>query len=128
MKFIKECEKTGEDGAIGIFLGIVRGKTHQKEKVAYLEFEAYKEKAEESFKKIAEEAKNQYEISNILIHHVVGQVKVGERIMMIAVSGKARKDVFPALKEVVERVKKEAPLWKKETLKDGRSYWIEYKP
>ncbi|MBS7658666.1 MAG: molybdenum cofactor biosynthesis protein MoaE [Candidatus Bathyarchaeia archaeon] len=127
MNFIKECED-GEDGAIGIFLGIVRGETYQKERVAYLEFDAYKEKAEEAFKKIAEEIKEQYKITNVLIHHVMGQVKVGEKIMMIAVSGKSRKDVFPALREIVERVKQEAPLWKKETLEDGRSYWIEYKP
>jgi molybdopterin synthase catalytic subunit len=125
--FIKKCEKTGEDGAIGVFLGVVRGKTHQEEKVKHLEFDAYKEKAEEAFKKIAEEAKNQYGINNVLIHHVTGKVKVGERIMIVVVSGKSRKNVFPALQDVVEKVKKEALIWKKETLEDGRGYWIEYK-
>jgi molybdopterin synthase catalytic subunit len=127
IKFIKECEKAGEDGAVGIFLGIVRGKTYQEEKVAHLEFDAYKEKAEEIFGKIAEETKKRYKISSILIHHVTGKVKVGERIMMVAVSGKTRKNVFPALQEIVERVKREALIWKRETLEEGRSYWIKYK-
>jgi molybdopterin synthase catalytic subunit len=125
--FIKKCEETGEDGAIGIFLGIVRGRTHQEEKVKHLEFDAYREKAEEAFKKIAEEAKRLYGVNNVLIHHVTGKVKVGERIMIVAVSGKSRKNVFPALEDIVEKVKKEALIWKKETLEDGKSYWIEYK-
>ena len=47
--------------------------------------------------------------------------------MIVAVSGKSRKNVFPALEDIVEKVKKEALIWKKETLEDGKSYWIEYK-
>ncbi len=127
LTFIKDCKEAGEDGAIGIFLGIVRRKTYQGEEVNHLEFDAYKEKAEEAFKRIAEEAKKRYGVSNVLIHHVIGRVKVGEKIMMVAVSGKSRKNVFPALQNIVEEVKKEALIWKKETLKDGKAYWIEYK-
>ena len=42
------------------------------------------------------------------------------------VAGRSRKNVFPALVEATERAKKEAAIWKKESLETGESYWVEY--
>lgn len=126
LEFIEECREIDEVGGIAVFLGVVRGKTHSGENVERLDFEAYKEKAEEAFARIAEEVKERHGALKVLIHHAVGRVEVGGLIMLVAVAGRSRKEVFPALSEAVERVKREAPIWKKETLKDGRSYWVEY--
>lgn len=106
---------------------MVRGLTHDGDKVNHLDFEIYKEKVKESFATIAKETVDKHKVATVFIHHVSGKVKVGDLIMAVAVAGRSRKNVFPALIETVERVKKEAPIWKKETLEDGTSYWVEYK-
>jgi molybdopterin synthase catalytic subunit len=62
-------------------------------------------------------------IIELAIHHVIDALKVGEPSLFVAVLGKHRQDVFPALSETVERVKKEVPIWKKEfTTRDA--YWV----
>ena len=113
-------------GALASFFGIVRGETHQKEPVQCLSFEAYNEIVERSFARITQEIKEKYGVLEVFIHHVTGGVNVGDLIMAVLVLGSSRKSVFPALQEAVERVKKEAPIWKKETLQNGESRWIEY--
>ena len=127
VEFLNLCRKEDNVGGIGIFLGIVRGLTNKGEKVKHLDFEVYKEKVEESFAKIAKEVIDRHKVINVFINHVSGRVKVGDLIMVVAVAGRSRREVFPALIETVEKVKKEAPIWKKETLENGISYWVEYK-
>lgn len=114
-------------GAVASFFGIVRGGTYQNEPVRSLKLEAYETLAEKNFEKIADDIKNKYRVFEVFIHHVTGRLDIGDPIMAIIVLGASRKTVFPALEEVVERVKKEALIWKNETLESGESHWIEYK-
>jgi molybdopterin synthase catalytic subunit len=44
--------------------------------------------------------------------------------MAVLVAGRSMKDVFPALVEAVERTKTSVPIWKKEFLSSGKSYWV----
>jgi molybdopterin synthase catalytic subunit len=112
-------------GALSMFLGIVRDKT-ESDHVKTLTLEAYEEEAINFFLRIGSKIKEEYSVTDIRIHHVIGDLTPGDLIMLILISGKSRKTVLNALKETVERVKQEAPLWKKETLMSGQSYWIEY--
>lgn len=115
-----------EIGAIACFFGIVRSRNYKGEEVRELELESYKEVAETSFQNISDDIEKKFDIK-VSIHHVIGKLKVGDLIMAVTVAGFSRKKVFLALNETVERVKSESALWKKELLKDGRSFWIEYK-
>ncbi len=90
-----------------------------------LELESYKENAEKAFQKISEEVKKDFEVMDVYIYHFTGKLDVGDLIMAIVVTGPNRKNVFPALKAVVERVKSEATIWKKEHLESGETYWIQ---
>jgi len=125
--FIKSNRRFSEVGAVACFLGFMRGYTSEGEQVAELELEAYKEPAEEALKKIAEDIKIRPGIVDAVVHHVTGELNIGDLIMVAMVAGRSRKDVFPALVEMTERVKREAPIWKRETLATGKSYWVSEK-
>ena len=114
---------TDEVGAIAIFVGVVRGKRND-EKVLRLEYEAYEELASKVAEKIIEDAKTKYGIIDACIQHRIGTVKVGGDVMYVLVASKHRAEAFQALSEIVERIKREIPIWKKEVTEKG-SYWVE---
>jgi molybdopterin synthase catalytic subunit len=111
-------------GAIAIFIGVVRGLS-SKGDVEKLEIEAYEEMAESRLEKICRELEDRDGIVAVEIHHFIGEFKVGETLVYVVVAGSHRKEVFEVLKEAVERYKKEVPIFKKEVLKNGESYWVE---
>ena len=81
---VSELKKqTEEAGAIAVFIGAVRGRRGD-EKVLRLEYEAHKDLAEESMKKIIEEAKAKYGIIDAVIQHRLGTAKVGEDVMSVS--------------------------------------------
>ena len=62
-------------------------------------------------------------IIDVRIHHIVGELEVGEDIVYIVVAGSHRSEVFKVLREAVERMKREAAIWKKE-ITDLGEYWV----
>lgn len=115
-------------GAIAMFIGVVRGKTKEGETVKGLELEAYKKKADEVLENICRKLQRREGIVDVQIHHFTGQFKVGEELVYVLVGGSHRSHVFPVLQEAVELYKKEAPIFKKETITDNegavKSYWV----
>jgi molybdopterin synthase catalytic subunit len=115
-------------GAMAMFIGVVRGETREGETVTELELEAYKEKADEVLEGICKELQAKEGIVDVQIHHFTGKFAVGEDIVYVLVAGSHRSQVFPVLEEAVERYKKEAPIFKKETVIDRegsvKSYWV----
>jgi len=112
-------------GAIASFIGVVREDPvrESEAKVTRLEYEAYSEVALKRLQEIRDSIKKREGIIEVSIHHVIDTLSVGEPSLFVAVLGKHRQDVFPALSEAVELVKKNVPIWKKEfTTKD--SYWV----
>jgi molybdopterin synthase catalytic subunit len=65
---------------------------------------------------------------DVQIHHFTGEFELGEDLVYVLVAGSHRTNVFPVLQEAVERYKKEAPIFKKEHIKNKRgrvkSYWV----
>ena len=114
-------------GAIALFIGLVRGETLKGEEVRKLELESYEEKANEILTIICNDLKKKRGIVDVQIHHLLGEFSVGEDLVYVLVAGDHRKNVFPVLKEAVERYKKEAPIFKKEYIIDKKSktsaYW-----
>ena len=130
---IKKDPNYPKAGAIALFIGVVRGETlgQEKEKVEKITIEAYEEKANQTFSQISEELTRKPGIVNVQIHHLLGEFSVGEDLVYVAVAGAHRTDVFPVLREAVERYKSEVPVFKKEyiiTNKAGQSeYWVSEK-
>ena len=101
-------------GAIGIFIGVVRGESAKGQVVKKLELEAYEEKANEVLRDICKDLSSKEGVIDVQIHHLLGEFDIGEDLVYVTVVGAHRQDVFPVLQEAVERYKKEAPNFKKE--------------
>lgn len=127
INFAKKNPKSDEIGAIATFTGVVRGYTHKGDNVQKLELEAYEEVAERALQTISNELRRKPGIVDVLIHHLIGTFTIGEEMVYVVVTGRSRKEVFSTLITAVERYKHEVPVWKKEYLKDGKSYWISEK-
>jgi len=128
LKSVKESPDYHKVGAVTMFIGVVRGETMTGETVKRLKLEAYNEKADEVLEKICRELKMKKGIVDVQIHHLTGEFELGEDLVYVLVAGSHRTNVFPVLQEAVERYKKEAPIFKKEYIKNKKgsvkSYWI----
>jgi len=128
MNKVKSEKEFSKAGAVGLFIGVVRGETLRGEKVQKLTLEAYEEKADETLAKICDDLRKKRGIVDVQIHHLLGEFSAGEDLVYVLVAGDHRKSVFPVLEEAVERYKREAPIFKKEYVigKRGKrkAYWI----
>ncbi|WP_269850184.1 molybdopterin synthase [Methanosarcina horonobensis] len=109
-------------GAIGTFSGIVR-ELAGEEKTSRLEFEKYEPEASKVLDRIRDEIKQKEGILEVLIHHKAGVIEAGEDIVYIVIASAHRTELFPALSEAIERVKAEAPIWKKE-FTEKEEFWV----
>jgi molybdopterin synthase catalytic subunit len=117
MKSVKKAPDFHKAGAVAMFIGVVRGETEKHEKVQKLHLEAYEEKANQVLAGICEDLKTKPGITDVQIHHMLGEFKVGEDLVYVSVAGAHREQLFPVLEEAVERYKKEAPIFKREQVK-----------
>ncbi|MDR0797435.1 MAG: molybdenum cofactor biosynthesis protein MoaE [Nitrososphaerota archaeon] len=129
---IKQREDFGSAGAIGLFIGVVRGETSDGGgvKVEKLTLEAYEEKADEVLGSICDDLSCRPGVVDVQIHHLIGDFSVGDDLVYVAVAGAHREQVFSVLREAVERYKSEVPIFKKEYVisEGGRSEcWVSEK-
>ena len=94
-------------GAVVVFSGVTR-------EVAWLDYEAYVEMAEPLLARIAEEEGVRCGACAVAVAHRVGRVELGEPSVVVAVSGPHRGEAFEAARAIIDRLKAEAPIWKKE--------------
>lgn len=110
-------------GAYSIFLGQVREDIIDTKTVAAIEYTSNEEMAAQVFLKIANDAKPVYNIESIHIIHSLGTVKKGELCLLVLVACGHRKESFKACEYIVERLKKEVPVWGKEIFEDQTHTW-----
>jgi molybdopterin synthase catalytic subunit len=113
-------------GGIALFVGTVRNKTKDK-KVIRLDFSSYKSMAIKELNKIAEEAIENFDILKIAVHHVEGELQIGDIPVIIAVSAAHRGAAFDACEFAIDKLKETAPIWKKEHFEDGE-VWVNAHP
>lgn len=114
--------KTGIGGH-SIFLGQVRADALSGGIVQAIEYTAYKEMALEKADKIRENIFSKYEIICMHIYHSLGKVNAGEICLFVFTSAKHRKTAIDACEELVERLKKELPVWGREIISEKESVW-----
>jgi molybdopterin synthase catalytic subunit len=112
---VRNAKGFSKAGAVAMFIGVVRGENDKHEKVRNLLLEAYEEKTDEVLTGICDDLRKKPGIVDVQIHHLLGEFEVGEDLVYVLVAGSHRKNVFPVLEEAVERYKKEAPIFKKES-------------
>jgi molybdopterin synthase catalytic subunit len=112
-------------GGIDIFLGITRSETNpQGKQLVALDYEAYAEMARQQFDALAQSARNRWPIRKIVILHRLGKVGVGEPSVLIAVSSPHRAEAFEACRWIIDTLKKDIAIWKKEVWADGSGSWV----
>ncbi len=108
-------------GAIGCFVGVIRGASDEGKAVKYLHYETA-EDALAKLEKIASDIEQLPKIKKVMIHHIVDQIAPGEDAIYVLLAGVRRSEVFKALSEIMDRVKREVPVWKKE-IAEGKEQW-----
>ncbi len=106
------------DGAVVEFRGIVRGVNHGRP-VRYLEYQAYEPMAEAVLADLERQARERWGVRRVAICHRIGRVEVGETSVAIMVESPHRQEAFDACRFLIDRIKQEAPIWKREHYADG---------
>jgi molybdopterin synthase catalytic subunit len=108
-------------GAVASFTGIVRG----DDGVTAIELEHYPAMTEANLHELAGEALARWLLSGCTIIHRVGRMEVGEPIVLVATASAHRAAALEACTFLIDRLKTDAPFWKKEIFADGREAWVE---
>jgi len=122
-KIIKEMVFTNENiGALVCFLGIIR-KFNENRKVTKLFYDVYYELAIKQLERIKREAIDKFKIKDATIIHRVGEVPIGEISFVVITIGEHREETFKAAKWIVDTVKANVAIWKKEIFEEG-AIWL----
>ena len=111
-------------GAQSMFVGRVRNENNGK-KVKAVTYDAHEQMVVKSFKFICNTAKNKFDSnSKIFLEHAIGYVPLGEISIVIAVGAGHRDEVFKICRYILEEVKHQSPIWKKEHYVEGTEDWL----
>lgn len=115
------AERRRASGAIVTFLGQARA---ENGRVEQLTLEHYPGFTEERICAFVDEARRRWPLDGVRIVHRAGVVRPREPIVFVAAAAAHRRAAFDAVDFLMDRLKTEAPFWKKEIM-DGNERWIE---
>ena len=104
-------------GAVVTFQGVTR-------EVDRLDYEAYEEMAGPAITAIVADAIERHGLCAAAAEHRVGEVRLSEPSVAVAVSAPHRGEAFAGAREIIDRIKAEAPIWKRE-VEGGEARWVE---
>ena len=110
-------------GAHGWFVGVTRRTTGDRitETLSYV---AHETMAIRELEKIAVTAIEKFRLARVVIVHRLGDVPVGEASVVLGCSSPHRPQTFQALTWVMDVLKRDVPIWKKECYADGTTQWV----
>ena len=117
-----------ESGALLLFCGQIRKsaidpKTGERKEIRHLEYEAHLPLAQKHLHKITEECGRKMQLHFCACVHRIGITLPEEKALLVISTGKHREEVYAANRQIVERIKYELPIWKKELYVDGTYKW-----
>jgi molybdopterin synthase catalytic subunit len=111
-------------GGIAVFLGTTRAEqTPKNRSLLALDYEAYLDMAQGQLHELAREAGRRWPILKLALLHRIGRVAVGEPSVIVAVSTPHRSEAFDACRWLIDTLKAEVAIWKKEIWADGTATW-----
>ena len=110
-------------GAVSSFTGISRDDGG----VTAIELEHYPGMTESSLMRLIDEAFTRWALLGAAIVHRIGRVAVGEPVVVVGAASRHRADALEATAFLIDRLKTDAPFWKKEHYADGTSVWVDAK-
>jgi len=113
-------------GGIALFLGTTRTeKNAQSQDLIALDYEAYIEMAVPQLQTLAQASRSQWPIIKQVILHRSGRVELSEPSVLIAVASPHRHEAFSAARFIIDAIKADVAIWKKEIWSDGSGTWVQ---
>ncbi|WP_092609636.1 molybdenum cofactor biosynthesis protein MoaE [Raineyella antarctica] len=112
-------------GGVGLFVGLVRDhdQAGPGATVRWLEYSAHPS-AEEAMERIIAEVAESYDAVVAAAEHRVGRLGVGETAVVVAVGAAHRDSALEACRTLIDRIKTEVPIWKRQAFDDGVTSWV----
>lgn len=112
-------------GGVNVFLGTSRAETSDAaQSLIALDYEAYAEMAHKQMLDLARRARLRWPITKLAILHRTGRVALAEPSVVIAVSAPHRAEAFESCRWIIDTLKSEVAIWKKEIWSDGGATWV----
>jgi len=112
-----------DGGAVASFTGIAR----KDGNVMAIELEHFPGMTETILQQLTQQATERWKLLGATIIHRVGRIEVGEAIVFVAAASNHRAEALEACSYLIDRLKTDAPFWKKEHRADGSADWVEAK-
>ena len=122
-QMLLEQHGPGQYGATASFVGTMRD-FNEGDDVSAMFLEHYPGMTEKALEAICEQALADFPIIDCIAFHRVGDIQPNDSIVLVAAWSAHRGAAFDACRFLIEKLKSEAPFWKKETLTDGVR-WVE---
>jgi len=112
-------------GGTAVFLGTVRDHTPEAPGavVTGLEYEAHPDAAER-LREVAEKVAADHDVIALAAAHRVGPLQVGETAVIVVASAAHRGKAFDACRALIDTLKEQVPIWKREGFQDGSHTWV----
>lgn len=111
----------GPHGAVASFIGHVRA----DDGVETLFLDHHPAMTQAALEALAASAMQRWPLAAVTLIHRVGALAAGTRIVLVATASPHRAAALESCAFLIDRLKTDVPLWKKETLADGRQRWVE---
>ncbi len=115
---------TGDGGGVCVFVGKTRAESNDIHgSLKHLDYEAHESMAVAQLQKLADEARNRWTICSVALCHRVGAVGVGESSVVVGVASGHRDESFQVCRWLIDELKREVPIWKREVWESGEASW-----
>ncbi|MEV8337243.1 molybdenum cofactor biosynthesis protein MoaE [Leucobacter sp. NPDC077196] len=118
---IRAAVDSPECGALVLFHGVVRDHDGGRD-VAALDYRAHPDA--ERFISACVAAEQQRSGLRLAAVHRIGELRIGDAALIAAAAAPHRAEAFKAIERLVERIKHEVPIWKRQHFADGVSEWV----
>ncbi len=118
---IRSAVESAECGAVVVFHGVIRNHD-DREGVRSLDYSAHPD-AEAILGQVVQ---SEVERTGLRLSawHRVGSLQIGDAALVAAASAAHRREAFEAIEALVERIKSEVPIWKRQHYQEGSSAWV----
>lgn len=116
-------------GALVSFVGIVRpDRDARHRQVRALFYEAYAEMAERQMQRLIDEARARWWLAAVEVQHRLGLIDAGQISVVVMTAAPHRAEAYAASQFLIEQIKQDVPIWKRELYDDGTAQWVTCAP
>lgn len=119
------CADASGAGAVVAFVGLVRDlyvDAESQDQIQHIHLEHYAGMTEKACREVCERAESRFELDAIRLLHRVGTLKANQQIVLVLVAAKHRQAAFDGAQYVMDFLKTDAPIWKKEVGTRGQQW------